>query len=70
MNIEIDDVESAKHAIKCAIVYTTDRMVEGLNCPHPERHEIGWYNEFGDDLKVAKSLRRLLDSIEASKSNE
>ena len=69
MNIEIDDddIESAEHAIKCAIVYTTDRMRTGVNSPHPERKDMDWYSKFEDDLNVAKSLKRILDSIEASK---
>ena len=70
MKIEIDDAVLDQgclaNAVRVAIVYIFDRLRNGVEQPHPDRHDVDWYKRFTDDVYHALRLRRLLERLDPS----
>lgn len=70
MKIEISDGEelsNAKHALMHAIACVNARMKDGIGGTHPERRPTHWWDNFAEDVKIARTLSALLDKLEGEK---
>lgn len=74
MTIEIDDSVLDRgclaHTVRVAIVYIFNRMRNGVEQPHPDRHDADWYRNFTDDVYRALRLRRLLEALDPDERKE
>ena len=74
MTIEIDDAVLDQgclaDTIRVAIVYIFYRLRQGVEQPHPDRHDRDWYKNFTDDVYRALRLRRLLEALDPSERKE
>ena len=74
MTIEINDStldrECLADTVRVAIVYIFDRLRNGVEQPHPDRHDKGWYKNFTDDVFRALRLRRLLEALDPTEKKE
>lgn len=74
MTIEINDAELDRETlagtVRVAIVYIFDRLRNGVEQPHPDRHDKDWYRRFTDDVFRALRLRRLLEVLDPSEKKE
>lgn len=74
MTIEIDDATLDQgclaDTVRVAIVYIFDRLRNGVEQPHPDRHDKDWYENFTDDVYRALRLRRLLEVLDPTEKKE
>ena len=74
MTIEINDAvldrEILADTVRVVIVYIFDRLRNGVEQPHPDRHDKDWYRRFTDDVYRALRLRRLLEVLDPSEKKE
>lgn len=75
MTIEIEDGtaldrETLANAVRTAIVYIFHRLRDGVERPHPDRHDDSWYRMFAEDVYRAQCLRHLLEALDPAEKNE
>lgn len=73
IEIEVACVEKLidiKHALTTAVVYVNNVISMGVNNPHPERRSTEWWSKLQDDVRVAKTLSSLIDSVEKTEFGE
>lgn len=74
MTIEVDDTVLDQgclaDTVRVAIVYIFDRLRNGVEQPHPDRHDKDWYRRFTDDVYRALRLRRLLEVLDPTEKKE
>lgn len=74
MTIDVDDAVldrvSLANTVRIAIVYIFDRLRNGVEQAHPDRHDKDWYYRFTDDVSHALRLRRLLEVLDPTEKKE
>lgn len=76
MTIEIEDGggvldrETLADAVRMAIVYIFYRLRDGVERPHPDRHDDSWYLLFAKDVYHAQCLRHLLEALDPTEKKE
>lgn len=66
----VTDRESLANTVRVAILYIFHRLRDGVERPHPDRHDKGWYKNFTDDVYRALRLRRLLEVLDPNEKKE
>jgi len=64
------DRETLANTVRVAILYIFHRLRDGVERPHPDRHNEEWYRLFMEDVHRAHRLRRLLEALDPSEKKE
>ena len=62
--------ETLANTIRVALVYIFDRLRNGVEQAHPDRHNDTWYSLFMEDVSRARCLRHLLEAIDLAAKKE
>lgn len=64
------DRETLANTVRVAILYVFHRLRDGVERPHPDRHNNEWYRLFMEDVDRARQLRCLLEALDPSERKE
>ena len=62
--------EDLANTVRVAILYIFHRLRDGVERPHPDRHNDEWYKLFREDVDRARRLRRLLEALDPNEKKE
>ena len=62
--------ENLANAVRCAILYIFHSLRDGVERPHPDRHNDEWYKLFVEDVYRARRLRHLLVALDPSEKED
>ena len=62
--------ETLADTVRVAILYIFHRLRDGVERPHPDRHDGEWYRLFQEDVDRARRLRRLLEALDPNEKKE
>lgn len=66
----VTDRENLTNTVRVAILYIFHRLRDGIERPHPDRHNGEWYELFMKDVDRARRLRHLLEALDPTEKKE